>query len=84
MVVPRIGPVTETAEVQRAWGEVIRLERLGRRLSQAEVAKLAKTDQKFISNVELGRTTLDSTVRIAAALGLTVADLTARVEEAAS
>jgi transcriptional regulator with XRE-family HTH domain len=84
MGVPRIGPVTETGQVQRAWGEVIRLERLSRRLSQAEVAKLANTDQKFISNVELGRTTLDSAVRIAAALGLSVADLTKRANGSAT
>jgi len=84
MGVPRIGPVTETGQVQRAWGEVIRLERLSRRLSQAEVAKLANTDQKFISNVELGRTTLDSAVRIAAALGLSVVDLTKRANGTAS
>jgi transcriptional regulator with XRE-family HTH domain len=76
--------VTETGQVQRAWGEVIRLERLSRRLSQAEVAKLANTDQKFISNVELGRTTLDSAVRIAAALGLSVVDLTKRANGTAS
>jgi len=67
-----------TTDLQAAWGEVIRLERLRRRESQTDVAKRANTDQKVVSNVERGRATLDTTVRIAAAVDLTVTDLTER------
>lgn len=75
----------ETAtEVQRAWAEVIRLERHRRRESQTEVAKRAGVDQKVVSKVENGSATLDTTVRIAAALGLTVSELTARSDELAA
>jgi HTH-type transcriptional regulator/antitoxin HipB len=71
-----------TTEVQRAWGEVIRLERHRQRLNQTEVAKRAGTDQKVVSKVENGAATLDTTVRIAAALGLTVTDLTEQADGA--
>lgn len=71
----------ETAtEVQRAWAEVIRLERHRRRESQTTVAKRAGVDQKVVSKVENGSATLDTTVRIAAALDLTVIELAARAE----
>ena len=76
-------PETAT-DLQAAWGEVIRLERLSRRESQTDVAKRANTDQKVVSKVENGAATLDTTVRIAAALQLSVADLTTRAQEAAS
>ena len=85
MVVPSLGAVPETTtEVQRAWGEVIRLERHRRRESQTEVAKRAGTDQKVVSKVENGAATLDTTVRIAAALDLTITELTARADGVAS
>ena len=85
MVAPRVGAVPKTSKhLQQAWGEVIRLERHRRRESQTDVAKRAGTDQKVVSKVENGDATLDTTVRIAAALDLTVADLTERADEQAS
>jgi len=71
-----------TEEVQRAWGLVIRLERLARGERQVDVASRVPTDQKVVSNVERGAATLDTTVRVAAALGLTIEDLTRRASEA--
>ena len=82
MVVPRVGGVIETAaDVQRTWGEVIRLTRLARRITQTELAKTISSDQSFVSKVERGEATLDATYRVAAGLGLTVADLTRGVTE---
>lgn len=79
---PSLGPVPETPlEVQRAWGKVIRLERVERGERQVDVAARVPTDQKVVSKVERGEATLDATVRVAAALGLTVDDLTSRTKK---
>lgn len=71
-----------TGEVQRAWGRVIRLERTARGERQVDVAARVPTDQKIVSKVERGEATLDSTVRVASALGLTIDDLTTRAKAA--
>ena len=63
--------------VKDSLGRKIRQLRLSLKMSQMELAEKAETDQAFISEMERGvaNPTLDSILRIAKALRVTVAEL---------
>jgi transcriptional regulator with XRE-family HTH domain len=63
--------------VKHNLGRRIRELRLSLNMSQTELADKAETHQEFISDMERGEAnpTLDTTVRIATALGVNVFDL---------
>lgn len=73
------GPVPHRATKHRKLlGEAIRAKRLARNLTQEQLAERADLSLNFIGNVERGEQalSLDSLVRIAAALKMTVEELT--------
>jgi transcriptional regulator with XRE-family HTH domain len=68
------------AKLQRQFGQVIRTERLARHLTQQDLAFEAGLSLTYIGEVERGQrmVSLDTVTRLAAALGLTAADLLTR------
>jgi transcriptional regulator with XRE-family HTH domain len=69
-------------EPQPALGRVVRQIRTERDLTQAEVARAMDVDPSVISHLELGHSNpaWGSVKRLAAALGVTIADLAAQAE----
>jgi len=59
-----------TADRRAVIGEKLRQERKRQKKSQTDVAAALDTDQKVVSRAELGRTTVDTQLRIAEHLGL--------------
>jgi transcriptional regulator with XRE-family HTH domain len=55
-------------EVRPQWADALRLERHRRRLSQADVAALAKVATRVVSKVEAGKGSVASVLAIAKAL----------------
>jgi len=73
---PRFGP-------ERAFGEVLRQIRKGRRLSQEELGEVCESDRTFISMLERGLVspTLRTIVKIAKGLRLQPSEVIRHVEQ---
>lgn len=65
-------PATTAAEARQSWGRTIRAARLHAKLTQAELARKADTDQPMVSDAENGKAGADMYLRLAAALGATL------------
>lgn len=61
-------PNQTTVDVLEEWGDILRLERHRRRLSQAKVAELSGLSTRTVSKIESGRGNLDTFLSIANAL----------------
>lgn len=72
--------------VARAFADVIRGERVQRQIAQDQFALLANVDRSYYGKLERGerQPSLALLLRIAKALGLSGADLVAKVETAAA
>jgi transcriptional regulator with XRE-family HTH domain len=75
-----VPPASEAA--LKALGQVIRAERNSRKLSQEKLAELADVHMTYIGKIERGtiNVSIDSLVRIAAALELKLATLIHRAQ----
>ena len=60
----------ELTDLRSVWSDAIRVERVRRRLTQEDVAKMADLDQATVSNAEFGRARIQSYEAIARALGV--------------
>lgn len=60
------------AAQRKEWGAALRRRREERNLTQAAVAELTGIDQASVSRVEAGAGSLDSAIRLAATLGVTL------------
>ena len=67
-------------------GRQIRFRRVGLRLTQAQLAATVGVDQSLISRIELGSVScsIDTTVRLAEALGLGLSDIVITTPTAAA
>ena len=63
-----------TADARKAFGERLLLERRRQGRSQADVAAAMNTDQGVVSRAELGKTTIETQLRVAAELGIEIMD----------
>jgi transcriptional regulator with XRE-family HTH domain len=68
------------ARLQKQLGETLRSERIGRNLTQQELAFQAELSLTYMGEVERGErmASLDTLVRVAAALGMTPSQLLAK------
>lgn len=64
------GVPPELTDLRSVWADAIRVERVRRRLRQADVAEMANLDQATVSNAEFGRALVQTYEAIARALGL--------------
>lgn len=59
-------------DIRAVWGEELRLERVTRRLNQADVAEMSGLDQTTISYLERGKGSVESFDAAAKALGISL------------
>ncbi|WP_275670816.1 helix-turn-helix domain-containing protein [Micromonospora globbae] len=76
-------PKPATSPLQVAFGLAVRRARTERKMSQEQLAASSGLDRTYVSGLERGRRnpTLTTQQRLAAALGLSVAELIAAAEE---
>lgn len=60
----------ELTDLRSVWADAVRVERVRRRLTQGDVAKMANLDQATVSNAEFGRARIQTYEAIAHALGV--------------
>lgn len=68
---------TAAGDHRPAIGQALRAERKRQGRSQTDVANALNTAQKVVSRAELGLSTVDTQLRVAAELGLSLTDLMA-------
>lgn len=77
-----MSPRRETAHFRRALGSAVLKRRRTRDLSQEDLGEVAGVDRTYVSGLEAGRRnpTLETLLRLAAALGLPLSDLILEAE----